>query len=210
MMRITSITRKSGTRYTVEVDDAYWYIVDEEILSSCHLRRGMEVDEEFLQQVKRRAEERRAREYAFHLLEVRDYAEKELYDKLCRHVSKETAAMTVAKMIELGLLDDERYAAKLAEFLLTQKKFSRRRALYEMQRRGVSREQAELALEAVEVTPEEQLRALIEQKYLRRLQEPDGHRKVLAALARQGFAYSDIQHALQEYENEEDDSWQYE
>lgn len=210
MMKITSIVKKSGTRYTVEVDGAYWYIVDEEILASCHLREGLEVDEEFLRGVRLQAEERRAREYAFHLLEVRDYAEQELYDKLCRHVSRETAAKTVAKMVDLGLLNDESYAAKLAEHLLAQKKYSRRRALYELQRRGIDREQAELALEGVEITPEEQICALIEEKYWRKLKEPDGRRKVLAALARQGFGYSESSHALNHYLEEEEDSWQYE
>lgn len=209
-MKITAITKKSGTRYTVEVDGAYWNIVDEEIIASAQLRVGLEVDEAFLQEVRLRAEERRARERAYHLLERRDYAEKELYDKLCTSVSRETAAKTVAKMLDLGLIDDERYARKWAEYLLQTKHFSRRRAYYELQRRGIDRELAQAALEEQDISANEQLAAIITQKYRRKLAEPNGTQKVIAALARQGFSYSDIRRALSAWEQEEEDSWQFE
>ena len=44
---------------------------------------------------------------------------------------------------------------------------------------------------------------LILRKYSRKLQQEDGRQKVMAALARRGFGYHDIQAALEQLEDEE-------
>ncbi len=213
-MKITQIEKKSKTRYTVYVDGEYFYILDAEVLTENHVREGMEVTEAFLEQLKEDAQLRRARERAFYLLSYRDHSEQELYQKLRRNVSEEAAAQTVAKMLELGLLDDERYAGKLADYYLNQKQWSERKSLYEMRRKGISDSVARLALEACEVQPEEQLRRLIDTKYARYLGDQKGNQKVINALLRLGFSYGDVRAAVREYleqiELEEEDEWQYE
>lgn len=213
-MKITEIEKKSKTRYTVYVDGEYFYILDAEILTEHHVRVGMEVTEAFLEQLKAAAQLRRARERAFYLLSYRDHSEKELYQKLRRNVSDEAAAHTVAKMLELGLLNDERYAEKLADYYLNQKQWSEKKSLYEMRQKGIPDEVARLALEACEVQPEDQIRRLIDTKYARYLGDPKGNQKVINALLRLGFSYGDVRAAVREYleqiELEEEDEWQYE
>ena len=73
-MKITKIELKSGTRYTVDVDGAYFYIFDLEILQNNGLYVGKEVDESFLLELKQQAEERKARERAFYLHSYRDHS----------------------------------------------------------------------------------------------------------------------------------------
>lgn len=210
-MKITRIEKKSKTRYTVDVDGSYYYIFDEEILSRNGIQVGSEVDEALLDRLKAEAEERRARERALYLLSYRDHSRKELYDKLCKNVSARVAAKTVARLEEAGLLSDETYARKLAEYYLTQKNWSVRKAVFEMARKGVDRETAEAALYECEVDPKEQIRNLIEQKYYRSLGDFKGNQKVIAALMRLGFQYGDIKAVISEYdEEEEEDQWQYE
>jgi regulatory protein len=213
-MKITGIEKKSGTRYTVYVDEEYFYIFDAEILTEFRVKTGMEVDEAFLEELKRQADVRRARERAFYLLSYRDHSEKELYDKLRRNVPDEIAAQTVAKMVDLGLLDDGSYARKLAEYYLTQKRWSFRKSLFELKRKGIDEEAAAQALSDCGISAKEQIRELIEQKYYRYLGDQKGSQKVLNALARLGFSYSDSRAAMSEYLEElelgEEDEWQYE
>jgi regulatory protein len=210
-MKITGIEKKTKTRYTVEVDGDYFYIFDLEILQENHLKTGMEVDEAFLEDLKKQAELRRARERAFYLLSYRDHSEKELYDKLCKNVSPEAAAAAVGKMAELHLLNDEAYAQKLAEYYLNGKLWSRRKALFEMSRKGISKEMAQEALSACVCDPTEQIGELIRRKYYRTVGDSKGNQKVVNALLRLGYAYSDIKTAMSEYEiEEEEDQWQYE
>lgn len=209
-MKLTAITLKKGSRYTLDVDDEYFFIVDIEIIERFGLHVGMDVDEDLLQSVRDGAEERKARERAYYLLSYRDHGQKELYDKLRRNVSDQVAAKTVAKMIEQGFLDDMRYGQKLAEHYLQVKKFPRRRALFEMTRKGIDRVLAEEILADYEIDPTEQIKQLIEQKHYRTLGMPNGDQKVIAALARQGFGYSDIKAVLSALKENEEDSWQYE
>lgn len=213
-MKITGIEKKSGTRYTVLVDGEYYHIFDQEILEQFRIRVGMEVDEALLERMKHQADVRRARERAYYLLSYRDHSERELYDKLRRTVPEEVAAQTVAKMLELGLLDDRRYAEKLAEYYLVQKRWSYRKSLFEMKRRGIGEEIAAEALDACGVPASEQLRQLLDRKYGRLLGDPAGNRKAANALARLGFSYDEIRSAIRAYLEEmeigDEDEWQYE
>lgn len=210
-MKITKIERKSKTRYTVEVDGSYYDILDEEILAKNGIRVGLEVDQALLEKMKRQAQVRRARERALYLLSYRDHSAKELYDKLCKNVSPAVAAKTVARMEEMGLLNDEEYARKLSQYYLNQKNWSVRKALFEMGRKGLDRETAQAALDECQVDPVEQITRLIQRKYSRFLGDFKGNQKVIAALARLGFQYSDIKTAISEYDDKEEEAqWQYE
>lgn len=208
-MKITGIEKKSGTRYTVYVDGEYFYIFDVEIISNNNLKVGLDVDLELLEDLKYQAEKRKARERAFHLLSYRDHSKKELYDKLLKNTTDEIATQTVIKMEELGYVNDENYAEKMAEFYLNYKNFSYRRSLFELKKKGINEELARMCLDSCEVDAIDQIRKIIEQKYYRYLGDFKGNQKVINALARLGFSYSDIKEVINEYDLEEDE-WQYE
>ncbi|MDF2566592.1 MAG: hypothetical protein K0R90_48, partial [Oscillospiraceae bacterium] len=159
-MKITDIEKNKGTRYTIYVDEEYWYILDIEVISSNGLKVGMECDEEFLQELKRQADVRKARERALYLLSYRDHSKKELIDKLCKSVDEDVAEKTADRMEELGFLDDEKYADKLARDLLERKKLGERRAGFEMRKKGLEKELIESVLEQYrdEIDPTEQIR----------------------------------------------------
>ena len=75
-MMITSITRygDKGNRYRVDVDGEYWYILADTLIMDFHLRKGKEVTEEFLTEVRAAADYRKGRERAFYLLESREHS----------------------------------------------------------------------------------------------------------------------------------------
>ena len=193
-----------GSRYRVDIDGIYWYILDIELIAANGIRVGLTCDEAFLDDVREQAERRKARERALYLLEVRDHTRKELVEKLKRSVSPEIAEETADKMEDYGFLDDRKYAERYAAVLLLQKKLGRRAALYQMQQKGIDREAAEEALDAVGADPLEQLRELVERRYARYLTDEKGVQKVTNALARLGHSYSDIRQVLREYEIERD------
>ena len=149
----------------------------------------------------------RAKSRALWLLSGRDYAAAELSQKLAPDFGRAAACAAARRMEELGLINDEAYAARLAEQLLFVKKVSARDAIYQMTARGLPRETVEQAVETLSPDPAEQLRELIEQKYRRSLSDEKGVRRVTAALARRGFAYGDIRAALRPYLSEEMEDW---
>ncbi len=205
-MKITSIEKKSGTRYNVDVDGEYFYILDIEIIAKNNLSVGKEVTYEQLEDLKLQAEKRRARERAYYLLSYRDHSGKELYDKLCKNVSSQIAAQTVANMVEQGFVNDEQYAKKLAAYFLKTKCVGQKKAFFEMRKRGLDTALIQEALNECDVDPTEQITKLIDKKYYRYLGDYKGNQKGIAALLRQGFSYDDIKSAIERYniEIEED------
>lgn len=197
-MKITSITKKNGTRWQIEVDDEYWAILDAEIIVNQHLKVGSELTEERMEEILRAADFRRARERALYLLDYRDHSRGEIVEKLSRNVDREIAEEVADKLCELGLIDDETYAKKLARHFLLTKKYGARRAEFEMRRKGID---GRLAAEAVaEVEPDEDLlEELALKKYGRYLEDdPDGkgRDKAIRGLMRLGHGYYEAEAAV--------------
>lgn len=200
-MKITALTKSKGTRFRVDVDDEYWYILDAELIYQFGLKTGLEVEESFLEEVKNAAERRKARERAFYLLESREHSKKELIDKLCRSVSYDIAEETAGKMEELGLIHEDAYARRLAEYLVKVKKRGPRRVRLEMRQKGIPEDLIDAALDAVE-PEEEMLTELVRRKYARYLGDEKGKNKVLQTLMRLGHSYYDALSAVETAEDE--------
>ena len=197
-MKITSITKKNGTRCQIEVDDEYWAILDAEIIVNQHLKVGVELTEERMEEILRAADFRRARERALYLLDYRDHSRGEIVEKLSRNVDRVIAEEVADKLCELGLIDDGTYAKKLARHFLLTKKYGARRAEFEMRRKGID---GRLAAEAVaEVEPDEDLlEELALKKYGRYLEDdPDGkgRDKAIRGLMRLGHGYYEAEAAV--------------
>ncbi|MEG0692059.1 MAG: regulatory protein RecX [Oscillospiraceae bacterium] len=198
-MRITDIVKAKGTRYTVFVDDEYWYILDIEIIMLNHLKPLMEVDEDFLEDIMMQAERRKARERAYYLLGYRDHSKKELYDKLLQSARPQIAMDIITMVEEQGLLNDEDYAGKLARYYMLSKKWGAKKAYYEMLKKGIDKEMINIAIEECDVDYVEQIKAIIDKKYYDCIDDYKGKQKLIAALMRLGYAYDDIKTAISEY-----------
>ena len=197
-MKITSITKKNGTRWQIEVDDEYWAILDAEIIVNQHLKVGVELTEERMEEILRAADFRRARERALYLLDYRDHSRGEIVEKLSRNVDRVIAEEVADKLCELGLIDDGTYAKKLARHFLLTKKYGARRAEFEMRRKGID---GRLAAEAVaEVEPDEDLlEELALKKYGRYLEDDSdgkGRDKAIRGLMRLGHGYYEAEAAV--------------
>lgn len=204
-MKITEIVKANAKadRYTVYIDNEYWYILDIEIIAQNHLKPNMEVDEDFLEKLKFQAQHRKARERCYYLLGYRDHSKKELYDKLLKSVCPEVALEAIEMMEQQGLLDDDKYAHKLARYYLLQKKWGEKRASFEMQKKGIHRELIQAAIADCEVNTNEQIHTIIDKKYYDCLEDYKSKQKMIAGLMRLGYSYDDIKYAISTYEEKE-------
>ena len=86
-------------------------LIDRDVAAEYSLRSGREITAGELQEVCEKSEYVRARERALWYLDRADRTERTLYKKLREAGFRETAAAKViARLRELGLLDDRRYA----------------------------------------------------------------------------------------------------
>ena len=132
----------------------------------------------------------------------RDYGSNELRQRLVRPrpdkpaPSEEDVDRAIGRMLELDLLNDERYAQRLAE-ALSRKGYGARGIAFELKKRGLEEE-----IEAP-MDDSERIRELLQLKFSTKLGDEKGRQSVFIALIRKGFAYSDIRNAMREYMEDE-------
>lgn len=201
-MIITEVRRWRRSLYLLVLDGQEGPTVDVRTFDESPYRACGGITEEQLAALLEASEYNRARDRALYLLGLRDYACKELEKKLLTEARPEVAARVVERLTEVGLLDDERYAARLAQSLSRSKQYPKRRVAQELQRRGVDRETAAYATEEIDCEDHKLALALIEKKYYNKMTDRESRQKVMAALARRGFSYEAIRRAMTVYDEE--------
>lgn len=200
-MQITAINKdkKHLTKICVSGEECF---LDNDVVSENGLYEGMEICEEFLNELKYSSDFSRAKSRALWYLDRMDYTERALFNKLIKAgFSKKASAAVLAKLCELGLVDDRRFAERLAERLISNN-ISKREALNKMYLKGVPLDMAKEVLSETESDEEAQIKALIEKKYAYKLTLENGVDKVFAALIRKGFSFSAVKKVLKKSELE--------
>ncbi len=201
-MIITQARRRRRSVYLLVLDGQDGPTVDVRTFDESVYRVGGGITEEQLAALLEASEYNRARDRALYLLGLRDYACKELTKKLLTEARPAIAEQVVARLREVGLLDDERYAERLAQSLSRSKQYPKRRVAQELQRRGVDRETAGNAAEEIDCADDKLALALIEKKYYNKMSDRESRQKVMAALARRGFSYEAIRQAIAAYDED--------
>lgn len=198
-MQITALTKdkKHLTRVTFLGGEECF--LDNDIVLENGLSKGNEITEEFLEELKFSSDYKRAKSRAMWYLDRMDYTEKALFEKLVKAgFSKKASAAVLAKLCEFGLVNDRRFAERMAERLISNN-ISKREALNKMYLKGIPIDLAKEVLGETESDEDAQIKALIKGKYAYKLTTENGAQKVFAALVRKGFSYSSVRSALKQY-----------
>lgn len=148
-----------------------------------------------------------AKKRALRLLEMRDYSRKELILKLTQKGEPLEDAEAVAdRMVELGVIDDERYSRMLVRHYAG-KGYGACRIKQELYRHGIHTDLWEEAMEEMP-SQEEQMDKLFRSKL--RSSDPDRAeiKKATDALLRRGFSWSEISACKQRVlDNSDTEEW---
>lgn len=200
-MEILEIHRQKS--YFEVTTDAAVYEIDGSLLREYNLSAGVDADEEILQTLHETSRFRRAYQRACYLLDAQDYSYAMLYRKLMLTYRDRALCKKVCdKLHDASLIDDRRYAEKCAEYLVERKKYGIYRARQEMLHRGLDKTLVEHALADLEESAEENLPAVLEKKYGRLLTDPKdfkSRQKVIAGMARLGYNFQSVKHAIEDY-----------
>ena len=198
-MRVTALKQMKKSITAVFLDDGSELLLDSELIIIENIKIGSEVED--TENLKYLSDYKRAKSRALWYLSRGDLSEKTLYEKLARgDFSKRASQDAVERMKELGLVNDEAYAARMAEYLMNSG-VSKREAEYKLISRGIPKDIAHSLLESEE-SECEKIKYLLEHKYVSKLGDEESVKKVFAALIRKGFTYSDVKSALKEYSEE--------
>lgn len=192
-----------GTKIHLLLDDEYAVTTDENFWLDNYIPDGTDIDEDEWQEFLVKINYKKALNKCADLLSRRDHSVKELRTKLLRTVDEVSAQKAIERYIEAGYLDDERFCRNLVEYLFNSKKYSVNHVKQECFKRGISSEIVTRVLDDYEVDSVDTILEIITSKYMNKLSLDGGREKVVAALARKGFNYSDIKSALYRLENYE-------
>jgi regulatory protein len=214
MNTITQITehpRKPG-RYVIDVDGKQFAVVTAEALSAAKASIGVVVDDKLAAHLNEANELTAAYDRALNLLAFRARSARELQRRLAQKgVTPERAERVIAKLREVGLIDDADFARQLARSKVSAGA-SRRRLHQELFKRGVSREVADEAVN--EVLEEENVDevAVAERVARKRLPSlagsdaPTRRRRLYAYLARRGHDSETIREVMDRVLSDDDEA----
>lgn len=188
----------------INCDGEYTFTVDAEYWLSCPYYGVQSIeDEEELAAFYEAVGSRCAFIGGLRLLSYRDYCEKEMVIKLTQKGHKrEHAENAVARLAELGYINDYRYAESVARSLLERKGMSVKSIRYELTGKGISREIADNVTENLDFDPILRIIELLRTKFARNLSDEKGIKKTVASLQRLGYGWADISSALRQLEVE--------
>lgn len=200
---ILKAQRGRGNKIHLLLDDEYTITTDVEFWAINFISDGTDISDKEWQELVEKINYRKAFNKCADLLSRRDHSVKELRDKLLRSVDEASADRAIEKFAEMGYLNDEKFAKALAEHLYSVKNYSDSHVRQELYKRGISRDIIDEIIDGAETDSVQSVITVITKKYLNKLSIEGGREKVIAAMMRKGFTYSDIKSALEKIENGE-------
>ncbi len=195
--------RGRGNKIHLLLDNEYAITTDSNFWLDHYIADGTEIDDEQWQELVAGINYKKALNKCGDLLSRREHSIKELKTKLLRTVDEVSADKAINRYLEAGYLDDEHFCASLVDYLYTVKKYSTNHIKQECYKRGVAGDIISAALEDYEFDNVDNIVSLVEAKYTSKLEQENGKQKVIQALQRKGFSYSDIKSAFYRLENDE-------
>lgn len=197
-MIITAIEPRRKSLSAIFIDGEYALKLDTETVLSQRLKAGIEIDDDRLLELIKLSDAKRAKEKALWLISYRDHSEGELRQKLSKDYGEEAVDAAIAKLMDLGFINDENFAGRYAESL-SAKHLSGRQIQQKLRLKGIDKELSSQTVENLNLDEKEEIRALISKKYIRKLSEEADLRRTVAALQRRGFSYGDIRSVIREF-----------
>lgn len=198
--------------YLLKIEDGREFEIHMAVLDSDSMWTKSETDEETITKLLKDEAAYVLMEKAKKLSEYRSYSRKEFFNKLYKYEQDtEIRNMVLDKFEEYGIINDDAYAKRCAEYFIKTKHLSQREAKNRMTfLRGLSSESAEDVLCEFEDSDIENLGYLIERKYQKYFEDIEDKKEIYkgkSALLRLGFKTCDIDNAVEDYfyglENEE-------
>lgn len=208
-MILTATRLARGHRVVLSFDDGCECEIDKTVWEESPYGVGSSFSHEQIEELCAVSSRRRAVDKAVWLLSKRDLSRRELERKLCREKGKyhpenrEAAAAAAARMEELGYVNDEAYAHRLAEQFARVKLYPRRRIVDELMRRGVARDMAYDAAQRVDADETELALAFLAKKRYTVPQDITERQRIAAAMARYGYEADTVRRALRLWSKED-------
>lgn len=207
-MMIASVCPARGHQVRLAFTDGSEVLLDKTVWEESPYGADSSLSATELEALCDRSARRRTENKAVFLLARRDLSRRELEQKLCHEKgryhaeNREVAQATAERMEQLGYVNDEAYAQRLAEQLVHVKLYPKRRVTEELMRRGIARDLAREAARATETDETELALAFLAKKRYTVPVTVQERQRIAGALSRYGYDAETVERALTLWQKE--------
>lgn len=196
-MRIISVTPLDKRRSKVLTDEDFAFALYRGELRAYNIEEGSQLSLGVYQEILEKILFKRAKERTLYLLRSRDRTELEIRRKLKDgYYPQEAIDYAVDFLKRYRFVDDENYGRNYISTYGDKK--SRKQLEFELQNKGLDREEIDRLLEECQVSEEQQIAKFLKKKgYEKDITQPKERAKLAAALARKGFSYDAIYQVME-------------
>ena len=140
-MEITSIKtqKRKKDRVSIFIDDKFSFGISNDTSYKFGLSVGMEITDEFINEVLMKEEERKVLDSALNYLSYRARSEKEVYTRLTqKEYPQDFILKAIAYCKEYGYINDKEFALSFIRDKTNLNKYGPKKLRYELYRKGVS------------------------------------------------------------------------
>lgn len=140
-MKITSIKaqKRKQDRVSIYIDDQFSFGLSQDISYKFHLTVGMEITDEFINEILMKEEERKVLDSALNFLSYRARSEKELYTRLTqKEYPNDFIIKAISYCKEYGYINDKEFALSFIRDKTNLNKYGPKKLRYELYKKGVS------------------------------------------------------------------------
>lgn len=195
-MNITKISPavKTQGRYNVFVDGEFSFSLDEVQLVKLGLKKGNEIDETQLSELKNESDFGKNYVRVVDLISRRLRSERELRDYAFRKQwTRDNTERVIDRLRERGYLNDEKFAESFVRSRANTRNFSAKRMKVELQKKGI---QPDIITKVLAESDDYDEKTALNNLIIKKQNKYDDERKLIAYLARQGFSYDAIKSAM--------------
>lgn len=195
--------KRRPNRRSIHLDGRFAFGCNQNVVIRFKLKEGMNLSQDQLDAILKGAVRQECFDSAMKFLQRRMHSRSELLRKLVKQeYTPATVEEVLADLQRMGYVDDERFAQAKAMSAAQHRQHGRNRAMVELLRKGVERETARSAVQAVyEGTDSLGIARKLASKRaasLRRLEPMVARRRLAGMLARRGFEYEVVKPVIDE------------
>jgi regulatory protein len=199
-MKITGLKSQINAqeKLSVFIDNKYAFSLSQTEVLKLKLKTGQELSASEAKNLKQLAEQDKLYTRTLKLVARRSKSEWEVKNYLVRKGASPSLISTILnKLTDLNLINDLVFAENYVNYLQSQSPASRRKILAKLKQKHISDEVINLAMANNEINEIDALSRIVSNK-IKQTKYKDSN-KLMAYLSRQGFSYSLIKQALENY-----------
>lgn len=199
--------KKSQDRVNIYVDDEYFMSVFTELIYTFDLKKGMNIEGDYLKSILDKEMFLKAKSKALNILSKADQSEKNIREKLSSDFEEPTIDLTINFLKENKFLDDTLLAQRIANTNINLNKFGKNKIKQNLYNKGIDSSLISSTISNIDTDQEYENALYLGKKRYERVKKEDKkkiNQKLYQHLAYKGFSYDIIKRVINEILNSDE------